>query len=90
MNDDLRRYHRNLVLVGVLVPLAITLVGFVLFFAWLPRLPGEIAMHWNAAGEVDGYGAPIALPLVTTAITLILVAISVGSSWSPIGERRSV
>jgi uncharacterized membrane protein len=42
-----------------------------------PKLPDQVPMHWNAAGEIDGYGSPLAgvfgIPLLTLGILLLLL-----------------
>lgn len=49
-------------------------------FAWVNTPPGsQLPIHWNAAGEVDGYGgkftALLLLPLTTAGIALLLAAV---------------
>lgn len=48
-------------------------------FAWL-RLPPDAAIpiHWNAAGEVDGYGSKSVALLLLPAATVLMVALVVG------------
>lgn len=42
-----------------------------------PLLPAQVPMHWNAAGEVDGYGSRLvgafALPLLTLGLYLLFL-----------------
>lgn len=42
-----------------------------------PKLPDQVPIHWNAAGEIDGYGSPLAgafgIPLLTLGILLLLL-----------------
>lgn len=50
--------------IGLVAPLALTVVYSIVLLAWIPRLPNPMAMHWNGAGEADGFGSPwLSLPL---------------------------
>ncbi|NPV57401.1 MAG: SdpI family protein [Anaerolineae bacterium] len=44
-----------------------------------PRLPEQVAVHWNARGEADGYDGRfmgvVFLPLLTIAVTLLMLVI---------------
>jgi uncharacterized membrane protein len=42
----------------------------------LPYLPNPSPIHWNAAGEVDGYGSPLVAALLTPAIGALLVGLA--------------
>lgn len=61
---------------GVLLPVLVTGAAFVLAFRWLPRLPGDVALHWgdevNRSGPVDELlwtnGGMAILSLVTLAV----------------------
>jgi len=61
---------------GVLLPILVTGAAFVLVFRWLPRLPGDVALHWgdevNRSGPVDELlwtnGGMAILSLVTLAV----------------------
>ena len=48
-------------------------------FLVYPRLPGQVAVHWNAQGEADGYGGRfmgvVFLPLVTITLALLMLAL---------------
>lgn len=44
-------------------PAVLAAVVLVLAVVWIPRLPVEIAVHWNAAGQPDGFGSPWVLLL---------------------------
>lgn len=61
-NPALVRY----VLVGLVVPIVVVLVGVALLVAAMPALPDPVGIHWNAAGQVDGFGA-VWLPAVLLA-----------------------
>ncbi|MCR2809685.1 MULTISPECIES: DUF1648 domain-containing protein [unclassified Microbacterium] len=56
---------RRFVIVALIVPGAIALVGVVIQLALLPVMPATIAMHWNGAGEADGFAPVWTQPLVT-------------------------
>ena len=57
-----------LVLIG-----AMLIVGIIVY----PTLPEQVPTHWNAAGEIDGYGSRFVgafmLPLLTLGIFLLLL-----------------
>ncbi len=41
------------------LPLLVVLLADLAFGVWaLPRLPERLPVHWNLAGEADGFGAP--------------------------------
>jgi len=39
----------------LLVVIGLLLVAFVISFYFYPRMPAQMATHWNAKGQVDGY-----------------------------------
>ena len=45
--------HRNIFLILLIVSF-LSLAGQI---CMIPVLPGQIPIHWNMAGEVDGYGS---------------------------------
>ena len=55
----------------------ILLLPFLLISYYWDQIPEKIAMHWNAAGEVDGWGekglAAFFLPLISVATYLLMV-----------------
>lgn len=56
--------------------------------AALPFLPNPTPIHWNAAGEVDGYGSPLLAALLTPAIaTAIVLLTPLLPRIDPRGER---
>jgi hypothetical protein len=66
--------------IGVVVPLLITMVGAFVIALWIPELPNPVATHWGILGP-DGYstvGSVIALPLL---ITLVFAALAAFASW---------
>lgn len=77
-----RSYRRRLVALGALVPLVIAVTGAVVVIAWLPRLPGRVAVHWSAAGA-DGFASPLLLPTVLVLITALFSALVVTALWKP-------
>jgi len=38
-----------------ILPILVILASFAAAFYFYPQLPGKVASHWNASGEVDGY-----------------------------------
>lgn len=94
MNDspstpDVRSYRRRLVLLGALPPVVIMLAMVGVTIAWLPDLPAQVAQHWNAAGDVDGYGPAVVPALVSAALVLVLAVGVVASSWTPLDAPRA-
>jgi MFS family permease len=58
---------RRFVLVAVWLPVALVAVGVAQQLIALPQLPPTIAVHWNAAGEADGF-APAWVQLLMTVL----------------------
>ena len=57
-------------ILGILSP--VVLLGSIVFILIrFPSLPAQIPMHYNAAGEIDGYGSRLTL-LLMPAIGLVL------------------
>ena len=60
-----------LIFLSIILTLSPMLAGFILW----DRLPQQMPVHWNAAGEVDGYCsklfAVVGLPLILSAINVI-------------------
>lgn len=73
----------TLILVFVLV-IGMALSGYLLS----ARMSGPLAVHWNAAGQADGYGSRfMALyftPLLTVAVSLLILAIP---TIDPLGKN---
>jgi len=72
--------RRLIVVIGVVIPLLITLVGSFVMALWTPELPNPVASHWGVNGP-DGFttvGGVIALPLL---ITLAFAAFAAIVSW---------
>lgn len=78
MSARLRQAQAVARVVGLYVPLALTLVGLALMLIWLPRLPNPMASHWNGAGVADGFGSPwvsvVSFPLTMLIVTSLFFA----------------
>ena len=61
----LKKNKKMLVLTSLVILLPV-LIGLILW----NRLPEEMPMHWNAAGEVDGWGSRMTVVLAMPAILL--------------------
>jgi len=59
--------------------LILLLISFVISFYFYPQLPDEMASHWNAQGEVNGYLSKFwglfLLPFILTGLALLFIAI---------------
>ena len=59
--------------------LAVIAVSFVIGIALYPEMPDQMASHWNAAGEVDGYMPKFwglfLMPLITLGMFLLFITI---------------
>jgi uncharacterized membrane protein len=62
-----------------IVILAIIIASFAIGIWLYPGMPGRIASHWNAAGEVDGYMPKFwglfLMPLISAGLALLFVAV---------------
>jgi len=56
---------RRFVLVAIWLPVALVAVGLVVQLVALPQLPSTVAVHWNAAGEANGFASAWTQPLMT-------------------------
>lgn len=74
----MKRLSRRVLAVGLIAPVAITVIATVVGLTWLGDLPGTIATHWNGAGEADGYGTPLGLLLQLAATSIVLAALFTG------------
>lgn len=67
----MNKEHKNTIVVTTLVTLLPLVVGLLLW----NRLPAQIPIHWNFAGEIDGYSgklfAVVGLPLFLAAMHLV-------------------
>lgn len=56
---------------------AIIALWFVAALVVMPRLPDQVPIHWNTAGEADGYGSrqvgALLLPAVAAALNLLFI-----------------
>jgi len=59
--------------------LGIVALSWLIAWYLYPILPDEIPIHWNAAGEVDGYGSKLVglllMPMISIGIALLFIAI---------------
>ncbi|MCK4729776.1 MAG: SdpI family protein [Candidatus Aenigmarchaeota archaeon] len=59
--------------------LILLLISFIISLYFYPQLPDEMASHWNAQGEVDGYMSKFwglfLLPFILTGLALLFIAI---------------
>ena len=72
----IRKHLKLLIITSVIILLPIV-VGIVLW----EQLPEQIPMHWNAAGDVDGWGSKpffvFALPFILLALQWFAIAVTV-------------
>ena len=61
---------RRFVLVAVWVPVVLVAVGVAVQLVLLPQMPSTVAVHWNAAGEADGFAPAWTQPLMTSLLGL--------------------
>lgn len=71
-SPDVRRARRAFLTVGVWIPLGIAAAGVAVMLALLPAMPDTIAIHWNAAGEPDGFAAAWVTPVVFAGVGPLL------------------
>lgn len=83
----LRRARLAFLLVGVAVPLVVTVVGMTVLLAWLPSLPDRVATHWGVGGA-DAFGPAttylwilLAVGLVLPVLMTVVTLAAVGSHW---------
>ncbi|MEH6781593.1 MAG: DUF1648 domain-containing protein [Rhodoglobus sp.] len=80
VSPQLTRNRRLLIVIGVVIPLVITMGAAFVMALWIPELPNPVASHWGTSGP-DGYstvGSVIALPLL---IILVFAAVTAFASW---------
>jgi uncharacterized membrane protein len=52
------------------------------FSLWaIGRLPGRVPIHWNLAGEVDGWGTPLTAALMLPAIGTVVYLVILAYDW---------
>jgi hypothetical protein len=61
---------RRFVLVAVWLPIALVALAVAVQLLLLPQVPPTVAVHWNAAGEADGFAPAWTQPLMTVAFGL--------------------
>ncbi|WP_400994483.1 DUF1648 domain-containing protein [Agromyces sp. GXQ0307] len=81
-----RRDLRVLLAVVVWFPLAVIAVATTVLLLWIPRLPAEVAVHFDASGEPDRWATPIRAVLAYLAISL---AVGVSLALATLAGRRS-
>ncbi|KAM9861617.1 hypothetical protein ACI1US_02519 [Leucobacter sp. BZR 635] len=62
-------------IVGLYIPLGLVVVEVIVFLAWLPRLPDEIAVHWSGAGVADGFASPILTIVMFPLVGLLMASL---------------
>jgi uncharacterized membrane protein len=55
------------------IPFIICLILFLGAIAYYPKIPSVIPTHWNAAGEVDGYGGRGTIFIMPIVLLVILI-----------------
>ena len=53
----------------------ISLASLLVALYFLPSLPAQVPLHWNLAGQIDGYGPPLSIlqmPLIALGLNLML------------------
>ncbi|KJL44813.1 DUF1648 domain-containing protein [Microbacterium trichothecenolyticum] len=61
---------RRFVLVAVWLPVALVALAVGVQLLLLPQVPSTVAVHWNAAGEADGFAPAWTQPLMTVGFGL--------------------
>lgn len=74
---NLARY----LLLALIVPAVVVLTGVALMLVAMPQLPDPVGIHWNAAGQVDGFGpvwlSPVMLAVVGLGLPLLFAAMTI-------------
>ena len=73
------RTRRRFVLAAVWLPVILVALGVAVQLVLLPQVPATIAVHWNAAGEANGFAPAWTQPLLTVALGLgipLLIALT--------------
>lgn len=59
--------------------LLLIVLGFIIGIYFYPSLPNKVPIHWNARGEINGYGSRVfgafGIPLINLAIYVMMVAL---------------
>ena len=69
------RAVRRFVLVALVLPAVFVAVGVAVQLVLMPQMPETIAIHWNAAGEADGFAPAWTQPIMTIAFGLGIPAL---------------
>ena len=77
------------------VPLIITVLLPLIYLAYIWNgLPSEVPIHWNASGEIDGYGSKetlvfiaLLIPTITYLTFLIIPKIDPKGKLNQIGNK---
>lgn len=75
-----------MLVVGVIVPAALSIAGVIAVIVMLPLLPDPLAVHWGVAREPDGFGPPwiaAIIPAIGLAYTVFAVAITRAGRGEP-------
>ena len=73
------RAQSRFVLVAVWVPVVLVALGVAVQLVLLPQMPATIAVHWDAAGEANGFAPAWTQPLLTVVLGLgipLLIALT--------------
>lgn len=69
---ELRRAQQAARVVGLIIPLGLTLVGVVLYAIWLPRLPDPMAIHWGPINRL--------LPVIVLGTVVLIFVLEAGTT----------
>ncbi len=65
--------------IAIIAELIIIVLAFAVSFYYYPQLPDQVASHWNAAGEVNGYTSRLMgaffVPVLAVGLLLLFLAI---------------
>jgi len=72
---------------GFILSMAISIIAFVIAVWFVLTTKGDIPIHWNIAGEVDGYGSPLMMLIFPTTSILVTLLIYFLPKIDPKGEN---
>ncbi len=72
-------YTARILVVALIAPLILTGVALVWSFSLAAKLPARVAVHWDLAGNPNGYGSPFEFPIGIASVCLPLIAIFGGA-----------
>ncbi|MCC2593925.1 DUF1648 domain-containing protein [Tessaracoccus sp. OS52] len=84
------RALRRFKLVALWIPLALFAVIAAVQFVLIPQLPDPAAVHWNGAGDVDGFGPAWSYPVLTLVAGGGIVALTAGISLTAARSSSAV